>query len=145
VIYRFIDERLTVIILTNHADRVIDHLAIDVAGIYVPALARPATPEIDTDAKTSQVLKMALLGLFEGKPDRSLFTPAMNIFMKTATGKGMWQWVASDGDLKSFNFSEHEGTVDARILRYSAVLGRVRRWFSFTLTSDGQIAQINWW
>src|SRR5215813_681152 len=40
-IYRFVDDRLTIIILTNHSDMILDQLAIDIAGKYVPALARP--------------------------------------------------------------------------------------------------------
>lgn len=145
VIYRFVDDRLTVIVLTNHADRVIDHLAIDVAGIYIPALARPKGASIDPDAKTSQELKTALLDLFEGKPDPALFTPAMQLFLRTSIGKELWQWLAADGKIKSFNFSEREGTNDERILRYKAVLGNATRWFTFTVTADGRIAQIFWW
>ena len=145
VIYRFLDDRLTVIILTNHADRVIDQLAIEVAGTYVPAIARPKEAGVDPDAKTSRMLKQALLELFAGKPDPVLFTPAMQIFLKTAVGKAVWQWFAADGEVKSFIFSEREGIGDNRILRYKAVLGDATRWFSFTLTANGKIAQVYWW
>ena len=145
VIYRFVDDRLTVIILTNHADRVIDHLAIDIAGVYVPALARPQAPQVASEAQTSQRLKQALLDLFAGKPEPASFTPAMQVFLRTATGKGLWPWLAADGELKSFIFSEREVVGDERILRYKAVLGDATRWFSFTMTADGRIAQINWW
>jgi CubicO group peptidase (beta-lactamase class C family) len=40
VIYRFLDDKLTIIILTNHSDRIVDQLAIDLAGICLPALKR---------------------------------------------------------------------------------------------------------
>ena len=36
-------------------------------------------------------------------------------------------------------------TGDGRILRYKAVLGNATRWFSFTVTAEGKIAQILWW
>lgn len=145
VIYRFVDDGLTVIVLTNHANRVIDHLAIDVAGIYVPALARPTGASVEPDAEISQMLKTALLGLIAGRSDPALFTPAMQLFLRTAVGQGVWQWVGSDGEVRSFTFSEGEGAGAARILRYKAVLGDVTRWFSFTVTADGRVAQINWW
>jgi D-alanyl-D-alanine carboxypeptidase len=103
IIHRFVDDKLTVIVLTNHADKVIDHLAVDIAGIYVPALARPKAARADPDEKTSQLLKKALLGLFDGRPDPTLFTPAMQVSLKTAAAKGLWQWLASDGQLKSFH------------------------------------------
>lgn len=144
-IYRFVDDRLTVIILTNHADRIIDHLAIDVAGIYVPALARPKGAGADPDARTSQMLKKALLDLCGGKADPGQFTEAMQVFLKTAMGREVWPWVCADGEVKSFAWSESEGTGDARILRYNAVLGNATRWFSFTVTADGKIAQVYWW
>lgn len=145
IIYRFVADGLTVIVLTNHADKVIDHLAIDIAGIYVSALARPKGAGIEPDAKISQMLKKALLDLFDGKPDTALFTPAMQLFLRTAVSKGLWQWVASDGEVKSFIFSEREDRGGASILRYRAVLGNATRWFSFTVTPDGKIAQIYWW
>lgn len=145
VIYRFVDDKLTVILLTNHADKVIDHLAIDIAGTYLPVLARPKAASTDPDGETSQMLKEALLDLFNGKPDPALFTPAMQLFLRTATGKSIWQWVASDGEMKSFTFSERETAGDNVIIRYKAVLGNVTRWFSCTVTADGKIAQIYWW
>src|SRR5438552_17322729 len=47
-IYRFVDDKLTIIILTNHADRILDQLAIDLAGIRSPPLKRPvASPDPD--------------------------------------------------------------------------------------------------
>lgn len=144
-LYRFVDDKLTVIILTNHADRVIDHLAIDVAGIYVPALARPKSAEADPDARTSEMLKTTLLDLCAGKADPGQFTEAMQLFLKTAMGKEVWPWVCADGEVKSFTLSEREGTGDASILRYKAVLGNATRWFSFTVTADGKIAQVYWW
>lgn len=145
VIFRFVDDRLTVIILTNHADRVIDHLAVDVAGIYVPALARPKPSGIEPDANTSQRLKRALLDLFGGKPDPAMFTPAMQVFLRTSVAKGLWPWIGSDGELKDFTFSERDDTGASHVLRYRAVLGNATRWFRFTLTADGRIAQIDWW
>jgi CubicO group peptidase (beta-lactamase class C family) len=144
-IYRFVDDKLTVIILTNHADRVIDQLAIDVAGMYVPALARPNSAQQDPDARTSQMLRKALLDLAAGKADPSLYTVAMQGFLKTAMGREIWPWVCADGEVKSFELSEREMTGSTSILRYKAVMGNATRWFSFTVTTDGKIAQVNWW
>jgi CubicO group peptidase (beta-lactamase class C family) len=144
-IYRFTDFKLTVILLTNHADRVIDHLAIDVAGMFVPELARPKGLQDDPDAQTSQMLKKALVDLCAGKADPDQFTAAMQLFLKTAIGKEVWPWVCADGEIRSFTLGETERTGDGRILRYKAVLGNATRWFSFTVTAEGKIAQILWW
>ncbi len=144
-IYRFTDFKLTVILLTNHADRVIDHLAIDVGGMYVPELARPKSLPADPEPTTSQMLKKALVDLCAGKADPNQFTPAMQLFLKTAIGKEVWPWVCAGGEIGSFALGEIEKTGDGRILRYKAVLGNATRWFSFTVTPEGKIAQILWW
>jgi hypothetical protein len=67
------------------------------------------------------------------------------MFLKTAVGKEVWPWTFSDGDLKSWTFSESEERDKNRVLRYKAVLGNATRWFSFTITPQGKIAQIYWW
>ncbi len=107
VIYRFMDHKLTVIIMTNHGDMIVDQLAIDIAGLYVPALARPQGSS-DPDPRASLRLKEVTAGLLNGKYDPALFTPAMRVFLSTATGKAFWRWFASQGALKSFTFSDCE-------------------------------------
>src|SRR6266496_3694183 len=96
-IYRFVDDKLTIIILTNHADRIVDQMAIDIAGIYVRALARPQRSP-DPNPKTSRLLKEVMSGLLNGRYDSALFTPAMRVFLSTATGKAFWKWFASHGE-----------------------------------------------
>lgn len=144
LIYRFVDDKFTVIILTNHSDMIIDQFAIDIAGIYVPALARPQGSR-DPDSQTSLSLKKVTAGLLNGKYDPALFTPAMRIFLSTATGKGLWQWFASHGELNSFTFSDREDVGDGRVIRYKVVLGENPFWFSIKLAEDERIAQILWW
>ena len=56
VIYRFLDEKLTIIILTNHSDMIVDQLAVDLAGICLPALKRSEVNS-DPDSKTTAILK----------------------------------------------------------------------------------------
>src|SRR6266513_506399 len=59
VIYRFLDDKLTIIILTNHSDMITDELAIDIAGICLPALKRPEgkpDPNPMTTAKSKEMV-----------------------------------------------------------------------------------------
>ena len=86
VVYRFLEDKLTIIILTNHSDRIVDQLAIDLAGICLPALKRPnANP--DPDPKTTAMLKSVVSRLLNEKYDPASFTTAMRTFLTTATGK----------------------------------------------------------
>jgi len=144
VIYRFLDDKLTVIILSNHSDRFLDQLAWSIAGIYVPALKRPEG-KIDPDPQTSLKLKEVLANLIDGKHDPGLFTPPMRVFLTTSTGKGFWQWAAYHGALTSFAFSDREDAGESYLLRYKVSLGGNPYWFSFRVMKDGKIAQIyNW-
>lgn len=144
VIYRYVDDRFTVIILTNHADRIVDQLAIDIAGIYVPALRRPQG-RLDAEPKTSLRFKEVMSTLLEGKQDSTLFTPAMNVFLSTATGKELWKWFASQGRLGSFRFSDREDVGHLSVSRYSVVLGESHYWVSFATEEDGRIARVCFW
>ena len=144
VFYRFPDDKLSVIILTNHSDRFLDQLAVDVAGICAPKLKRPEG-KADPEPQTSSKLKEVMSGLMNGKYDAELFTPPMRVFLKTSTGKGFWQWAAYHGALTSFAFSDSEDAGDSRIIRYKVGLGGNPYWFSFRVMKDGKIAQIYWW
>jgi len=144
VIYRFIDDNLTVIVLTNHGDRIMDQLAIEIAGIYAPGLKRPEGTA-DPDPRTSGMLRQVVSELLKGRHDPDRFTAPMRIFLTTATGKGFWQWFAAHGELKSFTFSDREDADNGRILRYKVFLGENPYWFSAQVTADGKIAQIYCW
>ena len=142
-IYRFVSDKLTIIILTNHADRILDQLAIDLAGISLPALKRPDA-NTDRDPQTTAILKDLVSGLLKGKSEPESFTAAMRIFLSTATGKAFWKWFADHGELSSFIFSDREDRGDGQVLRYKVSLGG--NWYSFSvlMTKDRKIAQIYW-
>jgi len=144
VIYRFINDKLTIIVLTNHSDRIVDQLAIDLAGICVPALKRPDTNP-DPDPKTTAMLKDVVSGLLKGNYEATSFTLPMRIFLDTATGKAFWKWLADHGELGSFIFSDREQRGDGQVLRYKVELGGNAYWFSAKMTKAGKIAQVYWW
>jgi D-alanyl-D-alanine carboxypeptidase len=145
VIYRAVDDRTTVILLTNHADIVLEHLAVEIAGLYVPALAAPPTAAADPDPARTRRVEAAVRGLLTGAPDRAAFTPAMQSFLRTPTSAGLWQWVSGGRLPESFRYAEEEDTRDGRVVRYRAVLGGATRWFAATLAPDGRIARVYWW
>ena len=142
--YRFVSDKLTIIILTNHADRILDQLAIDLAGIYLPALKRPDA-NTDPDPQTTAMLKDLVSGLLKGKSEPESFTAAMRTFLSTATGKAFWKWFADHGELSSLIFSDREDRGDDQLLRYKISLGGNWYWFSVLVTKDRKIDQIYWW
>ena len=144
-IVRFVDDKLTVILMANCSGQIVDQFAGDIAAVYIPALAMPPARASDPDPKTSQMLKEALTGMIADKPNPSLFTPAMQLFMNTASGKEFGQWIASFGPLKSFAFAEQEEMGRERTLRYRIILGDNAFTFSFRIAEDGKIAHAFFW
>lgn len=142
--HRYLDGGVSVIVLTNHGDRIIDHWPREIAGMVFPAVSRRRAKS-DPDPVLSQTLRTALGGLIAGRPDPGLFTPAMQLFLATATGRGLWEWVGSHGELKSLTYVESETVGDNTVRRYAASLGDGEFWFSFTMTRGGEIAQVYWW
>jgi CubicO group peptidase (beta-lactamase class C family) len=145
VIYRALDEGLTVILLANLGDRLTEQLAVEVAGLYDPALARPRRPAAPPDERTAHTLRRALGQLLEGRPDLDAFTPAARIFLGTSAGKGIWQWIGSHGPLGSFEHSDWEDVPEGRLHRCRAILGKSAYRFSFLVDAEGRIAQAYWW
>jgi CubicO group peptidase (beta-lactamase class C family) len=137
------DEALTVIVLANHGDRIIDQVPLEIAGMVLPAVARREGP--DPDAGLSARLAEALRGVIAGKANPRDFMPAMQAFLSTATARGLGEWIASHGPLTSLRYGQTESHGAHRVLRYRAVVGDARLWFSFTLTASNEIAQIYWW
>ncbi|HEY0158644.1 MAG TPA: serine hydrolase domain-containing protein [Thermoanaerobaculia bacterium] len=142
-IRRYADDGLAVIVLANHGDRILDHMPLEIAGLVHPAVARRRAAE--SEPERSRVVNAALRGLLSGTPDLTLFTPEMRLFLGTATGKGLWEWVASHGDLKALAYHQTETADGLQTLRYRATLGEAELWLSFAFTEDGKLAQVYWW
>jgi CubicO group peptidase (beta-lactamase class C family) len=143
-IYRFLEEKLAVILLTNHGDRILDQLVIDVAGMVEPSLRRREVGP-DPAPQTTLLVKSVLADLLGGKHDPARFTPPMRAFLETSTGKAFWSWIASMGGLTSVAFADEEAGPSGRDLHYRVVLGEDPYWFTVVLAKDERIAQIRWW
>jgi D-alanyl-D-alanine carboxypeptidase len=141
VLYRFPDDSLTVIMLTNHADKIIDQLALDIAGFYQSALKRPMSIT-DTLPAVTHRLKDIFSSLLQGRYKTTDFTTEMNTFLKTSTSKSLWQWFASLGKPGTFLLADVEVKKGVHVLRYRVGLGNNIYLFTITLTADGKIAQI---
>jgi CubicO group peptidase (beta-lactamase class C family) len=139
--FRFPGDSFSVIILTNHADIVIDHLAIDLAGIYIPGLRRPMEIKDPIPVNTER-RKNIFTRLLQGKFDSVEFTPAMNVFLKTSTGKSLFQWFASLGKPGSFRLSDMEKRKGFTVFRYRVELGNNTYLFTISEMDNGKIAQI---
>jgi CubicO group peptidase (beta-lactamase class C family) len=141
--HQFVDERTTVIILTNHADTVLEQAALEIAGMYEPGL-RYAKAK-DPDPQRMARHRLAFEGLLKERIDPVQFTRPMNLHLKSATGKSFFGWYASLGPVKSFSFLERENADALDVFRYEVKLADNAYRFSFKVTKDGRIAQICPW
>lgn len=142
-ITRFVDDKLTVIVLANGSGQLVDPFAMGIAALYLPALVLPRGGVPDPDPDTSRILRQALVGLTSGTPDLTLFTSATQRFL--ASGNELLQRLTAFGPLQSFAFADSEHAGRDRVLRYRIVLGDSAFTFSFTLTEQGQIAHAFFW
>ena len=144
VVHLYPEHRLAVILLANQGDRVLDQLALDVAGMVDPTLARKVA-EVDPDPVRSRRLGEVVRDLLEGGGGTPEMTPALQLFLRTTTGKGNGEWLASHGPLTGWAFAEAETIGPLQVLRYRVVLGEDPYWFSVALDREGRIAQITSW
>ncbi len=142
-IRRYPDRRITVIVLANHGDRILDHIPMEVAALVAPALRRVgvADPQPERSARLEKTLRRYMIG----EHDPEAFTPVMQRFLATATGKGLGEWIGSHGELQSFKFVKSEPSGGDQSLRYRVTLGGAELWVTFTMTPGGRIAQLYWW
>jgi D-alanyl-D-alanine carboxypeptidase len=137
------DEGVAVIVLANHGDRILDHIPLEIAGMILPHLAR--TEGADPDVRRTERLLRVLRSIIAGKTDPREFTPAMQLFLSTATAQALGEWIASHGELKSLRYGQTDRDGTHTVLRYRGMVGDAQLWFSFTLTAKDEIAQIYWW
>ena len=141
VMYRFPDDSLTVVLLTNHADRMLDQLALEIAGMYVSSLIRPlakANNKINVTTRHKSIFSELLTGRYDIKN----FTTPMMRYLGTSTSKSLFEWYSSFGELKEFNLSHHEKQGGRDVYRYRVRLGDNEYFFTITVEKDGKIAQL---
>jgi hypothetical protein len=138
--WRSLDDRLTVIVLTNSGGGHAGALAQGIAGRIIPALAKKSeVPIEDTDPETTNRFKAVLLGAAKGEVDSELFTDQMK---KTVVPriKQDKERLARLGALKSFQLLEKQTTDQGVRLRYRAWFEKDTVIVTFSLDKDGKIA-----
>lgn len=144
VFYRFPDDGLSVIILTNVSGTNIDHWAIDIASKYLRSLDRRKTIRDPDPALTVQHRSM-LTALADQKFADHNVTVQMDVFFKTATGKSLFSWYLDGSPIKSFELSSIEKRPGGQIRRYNVMAGKNLFEVSFLTTGIDRVAQILWW
>jgi D-alanyl-D-alanine carboxypeptidase len=140
-IARFVDDKLTVIVLTNQESADAGSLAAGLAEFYIPALVENAPKAIaDDDPKLTAFLKEVITSFANGEGNPELFTPEARTTLFPDRIKQGKEMVGGHGPLKSFELQEDKTESGARRRAYKAVFGDFAIRISFVLTADGKIA-----
>lgn len=150
-ISRFINDQLTIIILTNQVESNPSMIGYTIAGIYNPALRPPHMLEEKTDAnpQRSQMLKQFLSDVANGADTSPRMTQGLRLRL-TADNKS--EVAAILKDLKSFvpiscENIEQRGVVriGARVSNlcdYKVITGQKTHYVTFYLTAQDQVADM---
>lgn len=139
-ISRFLDDDLTVIVLSNAEGGHAGSLARGIAGLLVPALKeKAAAPIADKDGKTTDRHKIMLEAALRGEADPDLFADdAKNVLIPNI--KALKPQLAPLGAMSKFELVEHNERGDVQQLRYRAVLEKATLKVTVVLDKSGKIA-----
>ena len=142
-IFRFPDDRLSVVLLSNTFDgtALTDSLALGVSKLFLPA-PPPSAPVADMEPPVTLMLRKVLTDLASGKTDPSHFTLAMNALLTPAVIAQTNQNLAAAGAFRpdSLALLGREEKDGLRVYRYRAMYGSTPFIIGMSLTTDGKIA-----
>jgi D-alanyl-D-alanine carboxypeptidase len=136
---RYLDDKLTVIVLTNTDGGHSEAIARGIAGRFVPALkAKAAEPIADKDGQTTKRLQGMLEAALKGEVDPELFTDAAKKGLIPHIKEGK-EKLAPLGALKRFELLERKENDGDLQLRYRAVLEKETLKVFIALDKSGKI------
>jgi D-alanyl-D-alanine carboxypeptidase len=142
-IARFVNDKLTVIVLTNLSSPGANPASIanGIAGIYLPDLATPTAGAIeDKDPKTTEFFKKLVQDTVDGKLDQELFTPEMQKLIFPDRAKQAGDFLRTLGTPKSFTLIEHKSEDKLQRYRYRVVLGETTIVVMGAINEEGKVA-----
>ena len=142
-IARYVDDKLTVVVLTNldSANSNPGRIAHHVAGLYVPALMPPELKPIeDKEPQVTAFFREVLQKIAEGKADPEWFTPDWRKEFFPDRIKALGEFVKSLGALKSLDLVERKQEDGLPAYTYRAAFSDRTMLLRLTLSPDGKIA-----
>ena len=143
-ISRFIDDDITVIVLTNLGDAgYAGTLARGIAKIYIPAISiRAMKPQTDADDKLTAIFSNALRMRMENKFNAEMLSDSLIKSLSNDRAKSNNRRIASFGAVTKFTFVGSETSGSGKIYRYKAeTVKRLFLW-RFTVNAEGQISEM---
>jgi CubicO group peptidase (beta-lactamase class C family) len=145
-IARYVDDKLTVVVLTNldagHAQPA--KIAHRVAGMYVPALTPIERKAIeDKEPQTAILVRNLLQEIADGKADADRFTPELRGKLFPEAIQGVGDYLKELGSLKSLELIKRGQEGENRAYTYRANYERTELFLSVQLTKDNKTAVLD--
>ena len=145
-ISRYVDDKLTVVVLTNldagHAQP--GKIAHTVAGLYIPALMPVVTKPIeDKEPQTTLLVRNLLQEFASAKANPDQFTPELRAKLFPAAVEGMSGYLKELGTLKSLDLIKRGDEGEQRSYEYRATYESMELLLSLQLTKDNKIAALD--
>ena len=145
-ISRYVDDKLTIVVLTNldagHSRP--GKIAHAVAGFYVPALKpEEIKPIEDKEPQTTSLLRTVMDEIVGGKADPSRFTPELRAKLFPEEIKGAGDALKEFGPLKSLELIKRGDEGELRSYKYRATYDGTDIFLSLKLTKDNKIAALD--
>lgn len=142
-IARFVDDKLTVVVLTNSESSDAGILANGIAEFFIPVLAENAPKTIaDNDPKLTAFLKEVITSMANGEGNPDWFTPEARAMLFPDRIKQGKERMGSHGPLNTFELQEDSTEGGVRRRAYKVVFGEFGLRCGFTLAADGKIAGV---
>lgn len=140
ILARYLDDKLTVIVLANRSDVNTGRIARHVAGLVIPALMPADRPIEDTEPRVTALVKTVLLAIQDGTVGPEPFTAEMWKGFYPAGVKGFQSVLQSSGAFKSIALLARKAEGETRTYRYRVVFGQTSLVLDFTLTKENKIS-----
>jgi D-alanyl-D-alanine carboxypeptidase len=139
-ITRFVDDRLTVIVLANSDNANAGSLARGIAALYLPAVAPRTEKAEDKEPKTTAEHRKIVLAIASGTLSPELFTPQARALIFPERAEEGKEMLSAFGPLRALTLLDRSEQSGLRTHRYRALFGTTPVTLTFAIDKDSKIA-----